>query len=206
MKACAKSLCQLQISALYTVFGLPKRRTKRSIHSVASDTMVPEGVATAKATDSGPLSAAIAPIFSAISSIASSQETGTQPGSGSDLGLVRRSGVVSRLVLCAISGAERPLGHIAVPVGWSGSGRTPVSRPSSMVKIAPQRDLQRVQNPRFSSDTTSSRLADLPPVDSPGYGTDQRRWSRTEHRRTRPAGTFAPGRTGRPRCSRELQG
>ena len=106
---------------------------RRSIHSMESDIGVPLGEVTAKPMDSAPLSSRIAPSRWATVAIASSQPISSQPGSSAPLGRVLRSGVVSLRALCAISGAARPFGHSAVPVGCAVSGSTRVIRPDSTV-------------------------------------------------------------------------
>src|SRR5215469_4313246 len=84
--------CQAQISQALQLFGEPNALINRSTQGCASDIAVPELVVTAKATASGPLSAAIRRIAAAVSSSASSQEMRRQPGLESPFGRVRRTG------------------------------------------------------------------------------------------------------------------
>jgi hypothetical protein len=74
---------QAQSSVALQLFGEPKALISRSVQGVASEIAVPDGVVTAKATASGPLSAAIRRIAVAVSSSASSQVIRCQPGLGS---------------------------------------------------------------------------------------------------------------------------
>ncbi len=127
------------------MLGLPKRRTKRSIQSMLSDSGVPLGVVTANTTDSAPLSALMAPRRRAVSASASSQPMRTQPGSGSPLGRVRRMGCSTRCGLCTSSGAALPFMHMAWPVGCAVSGRTDTSMSPRTSLSVPQRERQSVQ-------------------------------------------------------------
>jgi hypothetical protein len=74
------------------MFGLPNARTNRWIHGNPSETAVPAGVVTAKATASGPSRSATARMRSAVHASASSQPIRVQPASGSLRGRVRRMG------------------------------------------------------------------------------------------------------------------
>ncbi len=78
------------------MLGLPKVRMSRLIHGKPSETAVPAGVVTAKATASGPSRSASARMRPAVQSSASSHVMRTQPGSGSLRGRVRRIGWSSR--------------------------------------------------------------------------------------------------------------
>lgn len=147
VNACAKFLCQPQISVAYTVLGLPKDCTNRLTHSLPSTIGVPLGVVTANATDSGPLSSRISASLPAISSSASSQPTRTQPGSAASLGFVRFSGCSSRFGLATSSGIALPFAHSAPPLGCPSSGSTASRRSRSTTETEPQCDLQSVQYP-----------------------------------------------------------
>ena len=69
---------------------------KRRIQRKPSETAVPDGVVTPKATPSGPWRRATSRIFAAVQSSASSQLIRSQPASGLDFGPVRRMGCSSR--------------------------------------------------------------------------------------------------------------
>ena len=143
------------------MFGLPKVRMNRSTQSIPSEIGVPLGDVTENATASGPLSRRISSNRPAISASASSHPICTQPGSSAVFGVVRRSGWVSRRGLCTISGAARPFGHNAAPVGCDGSGATESSRSPSTVYSAPQRERHNVQYPcrtAISTPVTGNRL------------------------------------------------
>src|SRR5262245_1720698 len=101
-------------------------------------------------TASGPERVAMSFNRLPMSSSASSQLTRCQPGSADDLGWVLRSGYKSRSALWTISGAARPFGHSALPVGCVGFGLTSISLPSSITLIEPQRERQNVQYPTTS--------------------------------------------------------
>ena len=103
---------------------------------------MPAEVVTAKATASGPLSAAIRRNAVAVSSSASSQPMRRQPGSASPFGRVRRSGYSSRSAASTSSGEARPLAQIEAPVGCDGSGSIATNRPFSTTASQPQRDTQ----------------------------------------------------------------
>ncbi|GAA1156919.1 hypothetical protein GCM10009579_88630 [Streptomyces javensis] len=96
----------------------------RPTRSMASLIGVPPGGVTEKAADSGPVVSRNSAMRSVISAIASSRLISFHSKSRPPRGVVRRSGRVSRAGLCRSSGAARPFGRSAVPVGWSGSGRT----------------------------------------------------------------------------------
>jgi hypothetical protein len=81
-----------QISQPLQLLGDPNALTSRSAQGCASEIAVPADVVTAKATASGPLSAAIRRSAAAVSSRASSQLMRRHPGSGSPFGRVRRKG------------------------------------------------------------------------------------------------------------------
>ena len=108
---------------------------------------VPLGVVSAKATLSGPLSAAIRVICAAMVSSASSQLILTQPGSTSSLGRVRFIGYSSRSSLYTCSGAAWPLAHNARPVGCEGSASIRTNRPSFTIEKQPQRERHRAHHP-----------------------------------------------------------
>src|SRR3546814_18058500 len=116
---------------------------KRSSQGRESEIELALAEVMAKATASGPSLAAISFSRRAISSSASSQLTRCQPGSRASLGRVRRSGYKSRSLLCTISGAARPLGQRAPPVGCAGFGLTSTRRPFSTTLIEPQRERDR---------------------------------------------------------------
>src|SRR6266702_3549154 len=85
VKARAYWRCQAQISTELQLFGEPKALIKRSTQGCASEIAVPEVFVTAKATASGPLSAAIRRI--------------DQVGRGTSLGAQRFAGWVRRVRL-----------------------------------------------------------------------------------------------------------
>ena len=121
-------------------FGLPNARRSRVIQSTESLSAEVDGEADPNTTASGPLSSAISPSLEAIVSSASSQLICSHPGSGAPLGRVRRSGWSSRSGCSRTRGAALPFTQTARPVGWAGSGPIAVSRPSTTVAVAPQRD------------------------------------------------------------------
>jgi len=118
----AKSRCQAQISFALQLFGEPNVLISRVTQGAASEIAVPAVVVTAKATASGPSSAAIRLMAAAVTSSASSQLMRRHPGSGSPFGRLRRSGNNSRSDASTSSGEARPLAQIASPVGCDGSG------------------------------------------------------------------------------------
>src|SRR5882672_487357 len=112
-------------------------------------------------TASGPEVAAMSCKRLPMSSSASSQLTRCQPGSVDDLGWVLRSGYKSRSALWTISGAARPFGQRALPVGWAGFGLTSTSLPSSITLIEPQRERQNVQYPATSRRAMQMMISEL---------------------------------------------
>ncbi len=127
---------------------------------------MPAVVVTAKATASGPLSAAMRRSAAAVSSSASSQLMRCHPGSGSPFGRVRRRGNSSRSGASTSSGEARPLAQSALPVGCDGSGSSATSRPPSTTASQPQREVQRGQKAEMRR-RKASGMAD-PSANSPG--------------------------------------
>src|SRR5712691_7020605 len=125
---------------------------------------VPPTVPLLKATDCAPEAARTSSSFSAIRSRASSQLHGSQPGSGSVLGRVRRSGTFTRSRWSWNSAAARPSTQIAPPYGCARSGSTEITRGPSAVVTTGQCTAQNPQYPvtfRIASPVLAGVIAGL---------------------------------------------
>src|SRR5690242_17087536 len=117
VRACVKSLGQLQSSADAQMFGLPNAQMNRSSQGRKSEIELALAEVIENATASAPSREQMVWSRAAMSSSACSQLTRCHPGSLAHLGAVRRNGNSKRSALWTISGAARPFGHSALPVG-----------------------------------------------------------------------------------------